>query len=164
MTAQREKIISDILVQLESGKSFTDACSVICSKFQFTERTFAKYWNEANERFKALLEKRKQAWEGKTITTLEKHAERAVLTKLDKLELLENIALGKTEFEKVFFDKGVPKKVAVKPDASDRMKAVEIHNRMTGDNEAEKGELTILKEQPFFELPDINVPTNDSNK
>lgn len=158
MTQAKQKIIDEIIIKIEDSKSFTETCSVICSKFQFTERTFAKYWNQANEQLSKTLQARKKAIESKTIEALEKHAEKQVLSKLKKLILLEGIALGETEFEKVFFDKGVPKKVSTKPDATDRMKAIEIHNKMTGDNEAETANVTFIQ-QPLF--PD--VPKDDRN-
>lgn len=138
MKANKQIIINEIIAEIEKGKTYTEVFGVIRSKSELAQSTFATYWKQANEQYSLTLQDRKRAIEAKTMHLLEKHAEKAILSKIKKLELLEEIALGSVEFEKVFFDKGVPQKIAVKPDNNDRMKAIEIHNKMTGDNEAEK--------------------------
>ena len=143
MTANKEKIINEIIAEIESGKTFTETLATNGYKWLLAKRTFQRYWESANEAYSLTLQDRKRAIEAKTTHLLEKHAEKQILSKIKKLELLEGIALGTSEIEKVFFDKGVPKKIAVKPDNNDRMKAIEIHNKMTGDNEPEKLSTTI---------------------
>lgn len=51
MTAAKENIITDILVELEKGKLYKEVSLVIISKYQFTEPTFVRYWKKANERY-----------------------------------------------------------------------------------------------------------------
>jgi hypothetical protein len=154
MTPTKQKIIDEIIIEIESGKGFTEVCSVICSKFQFTERTFAKRWNEANEAYKAILNERRALTASITTQAHIEAIETAIWGRAEKLEILRKIAVGETEFEKVFFDKSVPKKISIKPDASDRMKAIEIHNKMQGDNAPEetKGEMQLVwKEEKTYE-------------
>ena len=139
MKPNKQIIIDEIINEIEKGKTYVEVFSgQVWANVGMGKTSFDKYWKQANEQLSKTLQARKKAIESKTIEALEKHAERQVLSKLKKLILLEGIALGETEFEKVFFDKGVPKKVSTKPDATDRMKAIEIHNKMTGDNEPEQ--------------------------
>lgn len=57
-----------------------------------------------------------------------------LLTAAKKRELLAQIANGTLEGEKIVIVNGKPKKIRCKPDFHDIMKAIELDNRMTGDN------------------------------
>lgn len=57
-----------------------------------------------------------------------------ILTSAKKREILAKIASGEFETEKLISVKGVFKKVKVKPDINDIMKAIELDNKMAGDN------------------------------
>ena len=46
----KENIITEILIELEKGVSYTDCKKVIQSKSKLVESTFASYWKTANER------------------------------------------------------------------------------------------------------------------
>jgi hypothetical protein len=142
MTPTKQKIIDEIIVEIEGGKSYTETLVVNGSKWKLPSTTYSRYWNIANEQYKVVQDRRRELSE--SIGT-EAHIEAIKLNlwgKIEKLKILEKIATADIEIEKVFFDKGVPKKVGVKPDATDRMKAIEIHNKMMGDNAAEKHEVT----------------------
>lgn len=57
-----------------------------------------------------------------------------ILTSAKKREILAKIASGEFETEKFVTIKGILKKVKVKPDINDIMKAIELDNKMAGDN------------------------------
>ena len=57
-----------------------------------------------------------------------------ILTSAKKREILAKIVSGEFETEKYVTIKGVLKKVKVKPDINDIMKAIELDNKMAGDN------------------------------
>lgn len=57
-----------------------------------------------------------------------------ILTSAKKREILAKIVSGEFETEKYVTIKGELKKVKVKPDINDIMKAIELDNKMAGDN------------------------------
>lgn len=57
----------------------------------------------------------------------------AVLTSLRKRQLLDEIAEGRKTFEKVIVIDGKIKRVKCKPTPYERLKAIELDNRMSGD-------------------------------
>ncbi len=60
MKPNKEHIISQILVELEAGKNYTDTFGVIRSKSKLAESTYANYWKIANERYAAAQQQRQQ--------------------------------------------------------------------------------------------------------
>jgi hypothetical protein len=152
MTPTKQKIIDEIIIEIESGKSYTEIVAVICGKFRFSERTFDKYWKEANEQYKVIQDKRRVITESLTIQAHIEAVESAIMSREEKLKILESIIKGTVQDEKVFFDKGVPKKVPVSPYVVDKMKAIEIHNKMQGDNSPDETKVMMV-EQPLF--PDV---------
>lgn len=46
----KENIITEILIELEKGISYTECHEVILSKFKLSEPTFVTYWKTANKR------------------------------------------------------------------------------------------------------------------
>ena len=57
-----------------------------------------------------------------------------ILTSARKREILAKIVNGEMEVEKYVTIKGELKKVKAKPDLNDIMKAIELDNKMSGDN------------------------------
>lgn len=57
-----------------------------------------------------------------------------ILTSAKKREILAKIVNGEMEVEKYVTVKGELKKVKAKPDLNDIMKAIELDNKMAGDN------------------------------
>jgi hypothetical protein len=57
-----------------------------------------------------------------------------ILTSARKREILAKIVNGEMEVEKYVTVKGELKKVKAKPDLTDIMKAIELDNKMSGDN------------------------------
>lgn len=153
MKPNKINIVNEILCYLEEGKRFEDVFKLILTKWQLSRTTFANYWRVANEGFLKTLEERKLLFESKATELYIESIESGLMTKYDKLVILEGIILSKTKFDKVFVSNGEKVIHQIEPDVSAVLKAIELHNRMTGDNEPERNEIE-FREQPLF--PDIS--------
>ncbi len=118
MKANKQKIIDEILLELEAGKTHKEVLALNGYKWQLSKRTFQRYWNDANELYSAILEKRKVIFEDMSRQNFLESVEGAIMSRTDKLKILEKII--KRDSSK---------------SASDVLKAIEVHNKMTGDNE-----------------------------
>jgi phenylalanine-4-hydroxylase len=152
MKPNKINIVNEILCYLEEGKRFEDVFKLILTKWKLSRTTFANYWKVANEDFLKTLAERKLLYENKATELYIESVENGLMTKYDKLAILEGIILSKTKFEKVFVSNGEKVIHQIEPDVSAILKAIELHNRMTGDNEPERNEIEFT-EQPLF--PDI---------
>lgn len=70
-----------------------------------------------------------------------------ILTAAKKREILAQIVLGQIETEKYVSHKGELKKVKCKPDFGEMMKAIELDNKMTGENVLAKPNQTAKAEE-----------------
>lgn len=75
-----------------------------------------------------------QIIESKHVETLQNIELGNILTSARKREILAKIVNGEMEVEKYVTVKGELKKVKAKPDLNDIMKAIELDNKMAGDN------------------------------
>jgi hypothetical protein len=103
--------------QLEKGLSWS---RYVCSSLPLSERSFTTRWKEANNQFTERLSERNKIVERETIKIMKEQAQRAGLDKVAKLILLENIMTNEDE------------------KTTDRIKAIETHNRMMGESEPEQ--------------------------
>lgn len=91
-----------------------------------------------------------------------------ILSATEKRDILSKIILGQLEVEKIVIVKGVPKKIVCKPDASDIMKAIDIDNKMSGDNvQAKPNQVAKAQEVDKVVVVEDSTPTygkTDSNK
>ena len=110
--------ITDLLKSgiVERGK----VLAKFVKKWQVSNRTFDRAWKKANEVHKI---------EQKRINKLkdDKYTQ-------SELEAVKTQVHGEITFEKFIVVKGEPKKVQVKADAVEIMKAIDIDNRMAGDD------------------------------
>jgi hypothetical protein len=91
MKANKQKIIDEIVLEIEEGKSYSETLAVNFSKWQLSERTFANYWNDANEAYKVILDNRRGMFENKTAQAYLEIVEKAILSRTQKLKILEGI-------------------------------------------------------------------------
>lgn len=114
---------------------------------------FAKVWQKASTRTfdrrlkeaEKALQKEFKAIEQRTEESIAKGVEARklkIMTVAERINLLVKIAYGEEERDEVFFDKGQPKKVKVKPNFNDRLKAVAEINKMGGDYAPQKTDIT----------------------
>lgn len=142
MKPNKENIIQDILIELENGTTYTECIGVIRSKSKLAESTFATYWNDANERYKDVLNKR-QTILNEVSTDLEKERlKKAILTKHERMEIASNIAKGKA------WKSG---NVIIVPNASDRMKACDYLSKIDGDYSPSKTDVTVTENKVTIE-------------
>ena len=142
MKPNKEAIVEDILLRLQAAEGFTAARSFICSKYQMNERTFAKYWKIANERFLEELEQRREIRQRIATTEFLTSLEGALATKNDKLRFLEVVFYGKASFPKSFTKDGELRSIAVEPDLEHRLRAIDLHNKMQGDIAPTQGQFS----------------------
>ena len=127
----------EIIGLIESGKTYTEFMEVNGGKWLLPKTTALRYWNKAQEGFKFILEERKRVRESVILAEEKKVAKKQVLTRERKLEVLEDIIENKKSLT-TFIAAGKPAHVEAYPTPAERMKAVEIHNRITGDNAPSK--------------------------
>ena len=152
MKPNKINIVNEILCYLQEGKRFEEVFKLILTKWQLSRTTFANYWKVANEDFLKTLAERKVLFEHKATEMYIESVESGLMTKYDKLAVLEGIILSKTKFDKVYFSNGEQITLQIEPDFTAILKAIEVHNKMTGDNQPERNEIE-FREQPLF--PDI---------
>jgi hypothetical protein len=132
--ASKQVIIDDIVAQVELGKERGNVLATIGKKWQLSQRTFDRYWKEANKQHTerqgtikaATMEldttAALNAKEGHIASVLER---KAFLTKImrgeaDIIETTHNEKLGITTFER-------------KPNPTEQIKALSELNKMEGD-------------------------------
>jgi hypothetical protein len=133
MKPNKQKIVNDILLHLEEGKGFNETFELLRTKTDIGKTSFSEYWKVANEDFLKTLSERKQAIEDKSTQAFIESVEEGLMSKYDKLKILENIIKCKTKFKKVFVSNGEPLMLDVESDVTAVLKAIELHNRMNGD-------------------------------
>ena len=133
MKPNKQMIADEILLHLEKGKGFEETFGLILTKRNLSRPTFATYWKVANEEFLKTLEERKRIFDDKSTQAFIEAVEDGLMTKYDKLKILENIINCKTKFKKVFVANGEPMVLDIESDVTAVLKAIELHNRMQGD-------------------------------
>jgi hypothetical protein len=149
---QKKQIYIDfILEELNKGNvQYKDVCSVFCGKFRLSERSFDKYWKQANEAHRIARESINSAKLEQTIIEEKEAVKRNVLSKLEAMEILTEIAIGK------------PKRiegVVVFPSAGERRGAIETMSKIEGWNAPTKQETKI---EGGLELNEIVIRPKNS--
>ena len=133
MKPNKQMIVDEILFHLEEGKGFEQTFELILTKRNLSRPTFSTYWKMANEAFLKTLEERKQIFEDKSAQAFIESVEEGLMSKYDKLKILEDIIKCKTKFKKVFVSNGEQMILDIESDVTAVLKAIELHNRMQGD-------------------------------
>ena len=109
-----------------------------------------------------------QIIETKHVETLQSIEMGNILTSAKKREILAKIVNGEMEVEKYVTVKGELKKVKAKPDLTDIMKAIELDNKMSGDNvQAKPNQVAKAQEVDKVVVVEDSTPTygkTDNNK
>lgn len=137
MKPNKQMIVDNILYYLEEGKGFEETFELILTKRNLSRPTFSTYWKIANESFSKILEERKQVFDDISAQAFIESVEDGLMSKYDKLKILEDIIKCKTKFKKVFISNGEQSVLDVEPDVATVLKAIELHNRMQGDYKAD---------------------------
>ena len=134
MKPNKENIIHDILIELEKGTTYTDCIGVIRSKSKLAESTFANYWNEANERYKEVLNNRQKELNVLSTDIEKERLKTAILTKHERLMIAQGIAQGKA--------RKIGDQILI-PSDGDRIRALDFIAKVEGDYVASKIDATI---------------------
>lgn len=134
MHKQNKKAITDSIIKMiEQGIATEKICSAICSKFQFTERTFYNHYKNAQEQHRIKHESIKQELMAIDTKNAIEARKKAIMTSDERKELLTKIANGELKIKKPFVIAGKIMEYSSEPDHADRMKAAAELNRMEGD-------------------------------
>lgn len=140
----KEAIVYEIIGEIEAGKTYTETLAVNGSRWKLPTTTFSRYWKRANDGFKLILEERKRVRERLLLEEEKKAVKRQIMTKEKKLEILESFISGE-QVSVTFFDKGTPKHTKGFPTVLERVRSIEIHNRVTGDNAPDRHVVDVNK-------------------
>lgn len=137
MKANKENIVTDILIELEKGTSYSECLTVICGKFRISDRTFDKYWKESNERHLETQRATQLALKEQSIASEKERLKMAILDKNEALEILTKIA--KAEPNKADDGTIIPNSIRT----VDQIGAIKTISDLQGWNEPIKTDNTI---------------------
>lgn len=138
----KEKIIGDILSELDFGIDRADCLDLIGKKWQTSTRTFDRYWQEALSRFSALNLRTQKAFDELRLEGKKEALKKAILTKHERMEILTQIAKGEIPLVKHIVCDGVIQEVDVVPAWADRKAAIAELNKMDGEYAPIKKDIT----------------------
>ena len=133
MKPNKENIVKDILIELEKGISYNECLALNGTKWQLAVRTFARYWNTANEAYKEALNKRQTELDALTTDLEKERLKSAILSKNEALALLSKTAQGKA--------RQVGKDVII-PSHSESTNAIKAISELLGWNMPTKSEVS----------------------
>ena len=134
MKANKQNIITEMLVELKTGITYSDCMEVVGGKWRLSESTFLRYWNEASSRHQTSQLEQQKIINEESIKGTQKLIESINITKESLLKELDEV-----------------KRMSLVPDDNGRfnaqavIKAIEVQAKMLGLNEAQKQELIINK-------------------
>lgn len=130
----KEIYIDFIIEELEKGNvKYNDVMSLFVAKWQLSERQFTRYWNVANEVYSERRSLINEAKLNETINQEKEAVKTLLLSKVDRMRIAEDIALGES-----FESNGK----IITPTPSERMKALEYLSKIDGDFATTKVEQT----------------------
>ena len=128
----KENIITDMLIELEKGISYSDCLALNGTKWNLPKTTFVRYWKTANERHAVNQESMQKAISEEYIQSGKERVKMAILTKEQRMEILTSIAKGEIPLTKPMIVDGVIQEVPVVPNWMDRKSAIAELNKMDG--------------------------------
>jgi hypothetical protein len=133
MKPNKQNIISEILLDLETGTERAPCLAKIVKKWQISVRTFDRHWKEANTaHLRTLVARRKEIAD--QTTDLEKgRAKQAVLSREELLTIASTIARGG--------GRQVGTEILI-PTDSDRLKACDFLSKLENHYPAKKVDVT----------------------
>lgn len=120
----KQKAIDLILVELQKGSTYSDCLAALGGKWRLPERTFDRYWKEANEAHNKAREAIKEQLRTEVLEAEKERLKKAILTKDERMGIASDIARGK------------PWEVGssiLSPTAGDRLRALDYLAKVDGD-------------------------------
>jgi len=142
MKPNKEFAVNEILSELDWGVKYSEALTKYVDLWQISSRTFDRYWQEANKRFKGAAEEVKKAKTDFIIKEEKKAFKKAILNKHERMEILTQIAKGEIPLTKHIVCDGVIQEVDVVPAWADRKAAIAELNKMDGEYAPIKKDIT----------------------
>ncbi|ESU22603.1 hypothetical protein FEDK69T_18560 [Flavobacterium enshiense DK69] len=100
--ANKENIVSDILYLLYANTTYLESFAQISAKMPMGRRTFDKYWNEANLRYREERQAIQMELKEDSKLQAKKHLKMALMTKEEALIKLQEIVInGKRDSDKI---------------------------------------------------------------
>lgn len=129
----KENIITEILIELERGISFTACAELFDMNWSLPPTTFKRYWKEANERYQTVNVIAQKELSDIYLEGKKEALKKAILTKHERMEILTNIANGTLSYKKEVPTKFGPQTILARPEFSDRKAAIAELNKMDGE-------------------------------
>lgn len=136
MKPNKENIINDILIELEKGINYNECLILFGTKWNLPKTTFTRYWKNANDRYREVLNSRQKELDVLTTDLEKERLKSAILTKYERLMIAQGIAQGKA--------RKIGDTVMI-PSDGDRIRALDFIAKVEGDYTASKTEIEILK-------------------
>ena len=129
----KENIITEILIELEKGISFTACAELFDMNWSLPSTTFKRYWKEANLRYQTVNVTAQKELSNIFLDGKKEALKKAILTKHERMEILTQIAKGEIPIVKHIVCDGVIQEVDVVPAWADRRAAIAELNKMDGE-------------------------------
>ena len=131
------------------GKKRKEVLAKFVKKWQTSDRTFDRVWKEANRQHSELQQEAKQAANKVYIETAENAAKEAIMSKIERQQILTQIARGEIPLKKpIVVDKQI-EEIEIVPDWMDRKAAIAELNKMDGDYAPTRNEHTGKNGEPI---------------
>ena len=143
--ASNQIIIDYLAEQIRLAKTRAAVLGKTTKKWGISRTTFDRLWKIANQQHIELQEKAKAAADKVYIAATEKAAEKAIMSKLERQEVLTQIARGEIPLQKAMVVDGMIQFIEVAPDWMDRKSAIAELNKMDGDYAPAKQQIQINK-------------------
>lgn len=142
----RQMFILDEL-KINSSLSFSDMFSKCFERFSISEVTFSKDWVKVQTELKHYQEAIKNAKLEESIKIEKEAVRRKILTKLEAMEILTEIAEGKA--------KKIDGKIII-PSFTDRSRAIETLGKFDGWNAPTETNVKLTNQPPIFNENPLN--------
>lgn len=138
------------------GNKRKEVLAKFVKKWQTSDRTFDRVWKEARKQHKELQQVAKQAADRVYIASAENAAKEAIMSKIERQQILTQIARGEIKLIKpIVIDKEI-EEFEIVPDWMDRKAAIAELNKMDGDYAPIRNEHTGKNGEPI-ETKNYNV-------
>lgn len=138
----KQSIIDIFTKDIELGKSRGEVLSKAVKKWQFSDRTFDRYWKIANQQHALVQKLAKEAADLSYIEASAEAAKKAVMSKAERMEVLSKIGRGELTQKVRDEESGEVNEVFIPVVPNDRKAAIAELNKMEGDYAPTKTELT----------------------
>ena len=149
----KQTIIDLLIKEIEQGKERGKLLAIFSKKWQLSQRTFDRYWKVANEQHVVRQQAIKAELDKQDIELAKDARKRAIMTAIQRQELLTQIAKGDVTVKKPVVIAGAVKLVPVEPDHTDRINAMKELNKMDGSYSPDKTEHTFNGGLPSWLKP-----------